>query len=109
MKKDKTKYDLIQELRQRWTLLQWPSRLPSFGSDLRKPVDDLMSFDTDVAGYLARIIEDGYLEETQWHILQIDQKLTERIANANDPLAQEFLKYKEELDHCIHLARMIIQ
>ncbi len=104
------KTELIKELEKKWkdfVDLPWP-HMPPFSSDLNGPACDLMDQDTSVAGCISQIIEKGTLKENLWHVLSVDQDLTDRIAATNDPQTQEFLEYKAQLDECIRLAQVIL-
>ncbi|MDY7042336.1 MAG: hypothetical protein SVX38_15885, partial [Chloroflexota bacterium] len=92
----------------KWKSLDWPGLSP-FDDDLYDAACDVMELDTFIAGCISQVIETGKLDKKFWHVLVVDQDLTNRIANMNDPKKHKLLEYKTELDDCIHLARVILQ
>ena len=104
------KRELLMELREEWAKKlegHFPNP-PQLGSDLREPIGDLIEHDAWVAGCISRIVKNGKLDRKLHHLLVVDQDLTDRIANTNDPRKYEFLEYKAQLDHLIRLARQIL-
>ncbi|MCP4524590.1 MAG: hypothetical protein GY833_01560 [Aestuariibacter sp.] len=103
--------ELLKDLKEKWEKwrdVSWPG-LPPFHSDLREPACDLMTQDTFVAGCISQIVQKESLDRKLWHILVVDQNLTNRISNANDhPLKRDLLNYKIQMDELICLARTIL-
>jgi len=94
----------ISQLKMLWSTAKWPL-LPEYDSDLYLPACDLMELDSYLAGCFQQITDSTQLPKEYYHLLQLDEDLTLRLAFSTDSRKDEFVRYKNILDRCIILAR----